>query len=52
MSPTNEEIEVLNRASEILSKYAAIGGLSRQDFDHFEKMVISVCKEPCKFFDG
>lgn len=42
MEISNEEMEVLNRASEILSKYAAQGGLSRADFDHYESMVISI----------
>lgn len=45
MGITNEEMEALNRASEILSKYAAVGGLSREDFDHFEKMVIAIIDE-------
>ena len=45
MSISNEEMEVLNRASEILSKYAAQGGLSRADFDYYEKMVIAIIDE-------
>ncbi len=45
MNITNEEMEALNRASEILSKYAAQGGLTRADFDHYEKMVISIIDE-------
>lgn len=45
MQITNEEMEALNRASEILSKYAAQGGLSRADFEHYEKMVIAIIDE-------
>lgn len=45
MGITNEEMEALNRASEILSKYAAQGGLSRADFEHYEKMVIAIIDE-------
>lgn len=42
MQITNEEMETLNRASEILSKYADQGDLSQEDFDHFERMVIAI----------
>ena len=42
MEITNEEMEVLNRASEILSKYAAQGGLTREDFDYYEDMVVAI----------
>ena len=42
MQITNEEMEVLNRASEILSKYADQGGLSKDDFDYYERMVIAI----------
>lgn len=42
MQITNEEMETLNRASEILSKYADQGDLSQDDFDHFERMVIAI----------
>ena len=45
MQITNEEMEALNRASEILSKYAAQGGLSRADFEHYEKMVVAIIDE-------
>ncbi len=45
MQITNEEMEALNRASEILSKYAAQGGLSHEDFEHYERMVIAVIDE-------
>ena len=39
---SNEEMETLNRASEILSKYAAVGGLTRTDFAHYEHMVVAI----------
>ena len=42
MNITNEEMEALNRASEILSKYASQGDLTQEDFDHYERMVISI----------
>ena len=42
MQILNEEIEALNRASEILSKYAAQGGLAREDFEHYEDMVVAI----------
>ena len=42
MQITNEEMEVLNRASEILSKYADQGGLSKEDFNYYERMVIAI----------
>ena len=42
---TNEEMEALNQASEILSKHAAIGGITKLDFDHFERMVIAIIDE-------
>ena len=45
MQITNEEMEALNRASEILSKYAAQGGLARTDFEHYERMVIAIIDE-------
>ena len=35
-------MEALNRASEILSKYASQGDLTQEDFDHYERMVISI----------
>jgi hypothetical protein len=35
-------METLNRATEILSKYAFQGNLTREDFEHFEKMVIAI----------
>ncbi len=42
MQITDEEMETLNRASEILSKYADQGDLSQEDFNHFEQMVIAI----------
>ena len=45
MQISNEEMEVLNRASEILSKYAAQGGLTREDFEYYENMVIAIIDE-------
>lgn len=42
MKITNEEMEVLNRASEILSKYASQGDLSQDDFDQYEHMVVAI----------
>ena len=42
MQIANEEIEILNRASEILSKYSFQGNITRDDFEHFENMVISI----------
>ena len=45
MQITNEEMEALNRASEILSKYAAQGGLSHEDLEHYERMVIAIIDE-------
>lgn len=42
MQITNEEMEILNRASEILSKYSSQGNTTRDDFEHFENMVISI----------
>ena len=50
MQITNEEMEALNRASEILSKYSAQGGLSRADFEHYEKMVIAIIDHSIRFF--
>ncbi len=40
MELTNEEMEVLNRATEILSKYAAKGSINRDSFKLFERMVV------------
>lgn len=45
MQITNEEMEALNRASEILSKYAAQGGLSHEDLEHYVRMVIAIIDE-------
>lgn len=42
MDISNEELEVLNRAGEILSKFAAQGGLSQIDLDRYEKMITSI----------
>jgi len=39
---TSEEMEVLNRANEILSKYANRGKLTQSDLDQFERLVISI----------
>lgn len=39
---TSEELEALNRATEILSKYANRGGITPADFEHFEKMVVAI----------
>ena len=42
MDLTNEEMESLNRAYEIISKYTAIGGLMQNDIEHYEHMVIAI----------
>lgn len=39
---SNEEMEVLNRASEILSKYVSVGSISQKVFSTFESMIISI----------
>ena len=39
---TNEEMEALNRASEILSKYANRGKLTQDDLDYFERLVVAI----------
>ena len=41
MEITSEEMEVLNRATEILSRYVFEGGLKREAFDLFESMIES-----------
>lgn len=42
MKISNEDLEVLNRAGEILSKYAASGGLTHSDLERFDNMVTSI----------
>ncbi len=42
MQISNEEMETLNRATEILSKYAYRGSISQEQLDSFEKMVIAI----------
>lgn len=39
---TNEEMEVLNRASEIISKYVSSGEIKSEAFNNFEQMVVSI----------
>ena len=39
---TSEEMEVLNRATEIVSKYVGCGILKETDFQQFEKMIVSI----------
>ena len=41
MEITSEEMEVLNRATEILSRYVHEGGVKRETFDLFESMIES-----------
>jgi len=41
MQLTNEEMETLNRATEILSKYVNIGSIDREGFELFERLVVS-----------
>jgi len=50
---TNEEIEILNQAGEIISKYAVIGGIPQSDLSRYENMVIAIIdghgmKNDCK----
>ena len=45
MQFTDEEMNVLNRACEILSKHAACGELPREHLTLFEKMMITVIDE-------
>lgn len=41
MQITNEEIEILNRAIEILSKFSSHGAISRETLNLFENLVVS-----------
>lgn len=41
----NEEIEILNKANEILKKYLSIGSISQADLDGYEKMILSIIEE-------
>lgn len=41
MQLTNEEMETLNRATEILSRYVNNGSVDREEFELFERLVVS-----------
>lgn len=41
MQLTNEEMETLNRATEILSRYVNNGSVDRDEFELFERLVVS-----------
>lgn len=46
MQLTNEEMETLNRSTEILSRFVATGVIKKESFDLFEQMVVSVIDSP------
>lgn len=51
MQLTSEEMETLNRATEILSRFVDVGSIKRESLDLFEQMVVSAIDFPEKHED-
>lgn len=46
MKLTNDDMETLNRSTEILSRFADVGAIKRETFDLFEQMIVSAIDAP------
>ena len=46
MQLTNEEMDTLNRSTEILSRFVDTGAIKKESFDLFEQMVVSAIDSP------